>query len=427
MNGLEKIDQENIWHPFSPLAGNKPIAIKKAKGIYLFTHDGRKIMDAISSWWVNIHGHSNQKISKAISRQAAKVEQVIFAGFTHRPAIDLSKTLKKLLPTTISRIFFSDDGSTSVEVALKLAIQYWYNQGVERKKVIAIAGAYHGDTFGSMSVADRNIFSAPFNSYLFDVDFIPFPEGDGQSAIEKMRELATDQTAAFIFEPLVQGAAGMQMYAPEVLDQLITIAKEKDIICIADEVMVGFGRTGKMFASDYLTNDPDMFCLSKGITGGYLPMGVTAISEKIVKAFDVADRTKAFFHGHSYTANPLACAAANASMSLLLTKKCQRQIQRISESHAVYVNSFKKNEFVKEIRQRGTILAIELHANDAGYTSHIKERIYDFFMERNLLLRPLGNVIYILPPYIITDQELKILYQAIDAFLMDLENNKLGH
>ncbi|MFT6865346.1 MAG: adenosylmethionine-8-amino-7-oxononanoate aminotransferase [Cyclobacteriaceae bacterium] len=422
MNNLEKIDQENIWHPFSPLAGNKPIAIKKARGIYLYTYDGRRIMDAISSWWVNIHGHSHKKISKAISRQAAQVEQVIFAGFTHKPAIDLSKTLKKLLPKTISRLFFSDDGSTSVEVALKLAIQYWYNQGVARKKVIAIAGAYHGDTFGSMSVADRNIFSAPFNSFLFDVDFIPFPEGDGHAAIAKMKELATTQTAAFIFEPLVQGAAGMQMYAPKVLDELISIAREKEIICIADEVMVGFGRTGKMFASDYLKNDPDIFCLSKGITGGYLPMGVTAISQKIVQAFDVADRTKAFFHGHSYTANPLACAAANASMRLLLTKKCQRDIQRITESHAAYVNRFKKTELIKEIRHRGTILAIELNAPDAGYTSNIKERIYDFFMERNLLLRPLGNVIYILPPYIITNLELQKLYQAIDAFLEDLKS-----
>lgn len=417
MNSLEKIDRKNIWHPFSPLAGNKPIAIKKAKGIYLYTYDGRRIMDAISSWWVNVHGHSHRKISKAISRQAAKVEQVIFAGFTHKPAIDLSKTLMKLLPKSISKIFFSDDGSTCVEVALKLAIQYWYNKGIERKRIIAIEGAYHGDTFGSMSVADRNIFSAPFNNYLFEVDLIPFPEGDGEASIAKMRALVSEETAAFIFEPLVQGAAGMQMYAAEVLDQLITIAKEKEVICIADEVMVGFGRTGKMFACDHLENDPDIFCLSKGITGGYLPMGVTAVNERIVEAFDVEDRAKAFFHGHSYTGNPLACAAANASMKLLQTKKCQQAIQRITASHSDYVSSFKTTKEVKEIRQRGTILAIELHAEDAGYTSNIKERIYDFFMERDLLLRPLGNVIYILPPYIIKNEELKKLYDAIDEFL----------
>lgn len=417
MNGIEKIDRENIWHPFSPLAGNKPISVKKAKGVYLYTHDGRKIMDAISSWWVNVHGHSHPKISKAISRQAAKVEQVIFAGFTHKPAVDLSKTLMKLLPQSISKIFFSDNGSTSVEVSLKLAIQYWYNRGEPRKKIIALEGAYHGDTFGSMSVAERNIFSAPFNSYLFEVEFVPFPSGDGRAAISRMEELVSDNTAAFIFEPLVQGAAGMQMYNPEILDQLISIAKSKDVICIADEVMTGFGRTGKMFASDYLKNDPDMFCLSKGITGGFLPMGVTAVSNRIVEAFDVEDRNKAFFHGHSYTANPLACAAANASMKLLLTKKCQKQIAQISESHEQYVAGFKSTPQVQEIRSRGTILAIEMKVNDAGYTSDIKERIYDFFMERDLLLRPLGNIIYILPPYVISKSELEKLYGAIDDFL----------
>lgn len=420
MKSIEEVDQKNIWHPFSPLAGNKPITIKKAKGIYLHTHDGRKIMDAISSWWVNVHGHSNRKINKAISRQAAKVEQVIFAGFTHKPAVDLSKTLKMLLPNSISKVFFSDDGSTSVEVALKLAIQFWYNQGIERKKIIAIQGAYHGDTFGSMSIAERNIFSAPFNNYLFDVDVIPFPEGDGTASIEAMKALVSNQTAAFIFEPLVQGAAGMQMYDPKILDQLISIAKKQDVVCIADEVMTGFGRTGLMFACDYLENDPDIFCLSKGITGGYLPMGVTAVGDRIVKAFDVADRTKAFFHGHSYTANPLACAAANASMKILLGKNCQKDIQRISDSHASYLSSFGKTKEVKDIRHRGTILAIELYADDSGYTSSIKERIYDFFMERDLLLRPLGNVIYIIPPYVITNQELNKLYSAIDDFLSEL-------
>ena len=423
MNQLEKIDRENIWHPFSPLAGNKPIGVRKAKGLYIHTLDGRKIMDSISSWWVNIHGHSHTKINKAVSRQAAKMEQVIFAGFTHKPAVDLSKTLKKLLPSNISKIFFSDNGSTSVEVAIKLAIQYWYNQGKPRKKIIALEGAYHGDTFGSMSVAERNLFSAPFNDLLFEVEFLPFPKGDGAAAIARMKELASEETAAFIFEPLGQGAAGMQMYASEVLDELISIAQSKKIICIADEVMTGFGRTGKMFACDYLKNDPDIFCLSKGITGGYLPMGVTAVSQPIVEAFDVADRLKAFFHGHSYTANPLACAAANASMKLLLKKSCQEDIARIEASHKAYVESFAANEKVDEIRYRGTILAIELKADDAGYTSDIKERIYDYFMERNMLLRPLGNVIYIIPPYIVSNQELNKMYKAIDAFLKELLND----
>lgn len=417
MNQLEKIDRANIWHPFSPLAGNKPISVKKAKGVYIHTHDGRKIMDAISSWWVNIHGHSHPKINKAISRQAAKMEQVIFAGFTHKPAIDLSKTLLKLLPERIEKVFFSDNGSTSVEVAIKLAIQYWHNLDKPRRKIIALEGAYHGDTFGSMSVAERNIFNAPFKDFLFEVDFLPFPRGDGAEAIAEMKRLVSDETAAFIFEPLVQGAAGMQMYEPEVLDQLIDIARSRDVICIADEVMTGFGRTGRMFASDYLQNDPDIFCLSKGITGGYLPMGVTAVNHQLVRAFDVEDRNRAFFHGHSYTANPLACAAANASMKILLTKACQENIQRICKSHQAYIGSFKPNEQVLEIRQRGTIMAVEMKTEDAGYTSNLKERIYDFFMTKDLLLRPLGNVIYIIPPYIITNRELCKLYDAIDEFL----------
>ncbi len=423
MNQLEKIDKENIWHPFSPLAGNKPIGVRKAKGVYIHTLDGRKIIDAISSWWVNIHGHSHPKINKAISRQAAKMEQVIFAGFTHKPAVDLSKTLKKLLPDSIAKMFFSDNGSTSVEVAIKMAVQYWYNQGKPRRKIIAIEGAYHGDTFGSMSVAERNIFSAPFDHLLFEVQFVPFPVGDGAATISAMNEYADDEVAAFIFEPLVQGAAGMQMYAPDVLDELIRIAKAREILCIADEVMTGFGRTGKMFACDYLENAPDIFCLSKGITGGYLPMGVTAVNQAIVEAFDVSDRLKAFFHGHSYTANPLACAAANASMKLLLGKKCQEDIARISACHAAYVERFQTNEKVLAIRHRGTILAIELIAEDAGYTSSVKERIYDYFMERDMLLRPLGNVIYLIPPYVITNTELERIYSHIDAFLIEILND----
>lgn len=419
MNGLEKADRENVWHPFSPLAGNRPIPIKKAKGVYLHTYDGRKIIDVVSSWWVNIHGHSHKKINKAISRQAAKVEQVIFAGFTHKPAVELSKSLLKILPDSISKIFYSDNGSTAVEVALKLSIQYWYNLGKPRHKIIALEGAYHGDTFGSMSVAERNIFSAPFNDFLFEVAFIPFPEGDGANAIARMRELVSDDTAAFIFEPLVQGSAGMTMYSPEVLDQLIALARAKKIICIADEVMTGFGRTGKMFACDYLQHDPDIFCLSKGITGGYLPMGVTAMTGEIVSAFDPTDRKKTFFHGHSYTANPLACAAANASMKLLLAQKCQDDIARIAQCHTNYRQNFHHPEVVKEIRQTGTILAIEMKVDDAGYTSGIKERIYDFFMERDLLVRPMGHVIYLIPPYVITNQELDRIYKAIDAFLVE--------
>jgi adenosylmethionine-8-amino-7-oxononanoate aminotransferase len=421
MTELEKIDQKNIWHPFSPLAGNKPIPVERAEGCYLYTSDGRKILDAISSWWVNIHGHANPIIAKAIADQAMKLEQVIFAGFTHRPAVELSELLINMLPGSIDKLFFSDDGSTSTEVAIKLCIQYWHNLGKPKRKVIAMEGAYHGDTFGAMSVGDRDsIFNVPFRDLLFDVEYLDFPSGDGQKVIAQMEALATEEVAAFIFEPLVQGAAGMRIYDSDVLDQLIKVAKSKKIICIADEVMTGFGRTGRNFACDYLTEEPDIICMSKGITGGFLPMGVTAVASFITQVFDSTDKTKAFFHGHSYTANPMACAAAVASTELLLSDLVQAQISQIAALHQSYVDDFQFHEKVASIKSLGTILAVELPVSDGGYVSHIKEKIYDHFMARDLLLRPLGNVIYLIPPYIITADELRAIYHEIDVFLKEL-------
>ncbi len=414
-------DKEVVWHPFSPLASSDPIPVVKGRGVYLYTPDGRKILDAISSWWVNIHGHGHPLIAKAIAKQAKKLEQVIFAGFAHKPAAKVAATLMELLPSDQSRVFFSDDGSTSTEVAIKLALQYWHNKERPRRRVIALEGAYHGDTFGAMSVGDRtSIFNEPFIHHLFEVDYLPFPEGDGSNTLRAMKELASDGHAAFIFEPLVQGAGGMRIYSAEVLDQLVAFAKEHDIVCIADEVMTGFGRTGRMFACDYLSNKPDIFCLSKGITGGFLPMGVTTVNARVAEAFDSTDRRKAFFHGHSYTANPMACAAANASMKLMRSSETQEAIDLITARHARYVERFQKTDQVADIRHLGTILAIELKADDAGYTSAIKDRIYEHFLERDLLLRPLGNVIYILPPYVITPAELDWIYEEIDAFLSEL-------
>lgn len=421
MKDWSALDRAHIWHPFSPLAGNEPLFVTRAKGLYLHTDDDRKIMDVISSWWVNIHGHSHPKIAKAIARQARELEHVIFAGFTHKPAIKLSETLLKLLPDDQSKVFFSDNGSTATEVAIKLAIQYWHNQGKVRKKIIAIEGAYHGDTFGAMSVGDRtSIFNVPFTDFLFDVDFLPFPEGNGENTLQALKRLASDEVAAFIFEPLVQGAGGMRMYTPEVLDQLIQMAQAEEIICIADEVMTGFGRTGKTFACDHVAHKPDLYCLSKGITGGFLPMGITTVSERIAAAFDSADKRKAFFHGHSYTANPMACAAANASCKLLLKKKTQKAIDRITQAHKSFVASFNPPEMVADVRCTGTILAVELKAADPGYVSTVKDQIYAHFLEKEMLLRPLGNVIYMIPPYIITDEELKTVYQAIEEFLATL-------
>lgn len=420
MNKWQRQDSEHIWHPFSPLAGTPPFLVKKAKGLSLFTQDGREILDMISSWWVNIHGHANPKIAKAISRQSKKLEQVIFAGFTHKPAIKLAKKLKSILPKEQAKVFFSDDGSTAVEVALKLSLQYWHNQGKPRMRMIAIEGAYHGDTFGAMSVGGRGIFNEPFDSLLFDVDFIPFPEGDGTNSIRAMEQKIGEDVAAFIFEPLVQGAGGMRMYAPDTLESLIKLARTKNIIVIADEVMTGFGRTGKIFATDHLPSQrPDIYCLSKGITGGFLPMGVTTVADFIVQAFPGDDLGKTFFHGHSYTANPLACAAANASMKILLSEEVQESIIRITNAHRQFAQSLPQHPLFS-VRQTGTILAIEIKQNDAGYTSNLKEKIYRFFLDRNILLRPLGNVVYLLPPYVVTDEQLEQVYQAIREFLQEL-------
>ncbi len=423
MSDLVKKDLSNIWHPFTPLIGvPDPIPIKSAKGAFLFTEDGRKILDAVSSWWVNIHGHSNEIIAKAIYEQSLQLEHVIFAGFTHEPAIQLSENLLSILPNNQSRIFFSDDGSTSVEVALKMAIQFWFNQGLKKTKIIAIEGAYHGDTFGAMSAGDRNPFNEPFSPFLFDVNFIPFPtQSNEEVVLERFEEFVRwDDTAAFIFEPLVQGAGGMRMYTSQLLDKLLQLAKENDVICIADEVMTGFGRTGKNFATDYLQNPPDIFCLSKGITGGALPLGVTTCSGKIEEAFKTEDFTKTFFHGHSYTANPIICAAANASFELLQSASCQDNIQRISHKHESFISAIRGNKKLSDARNLGTICALEIRSEENSYFSRTREKIYPYFLERNILLRPLGNVIYILPPYVIDDDELDLVYNHIQDFIEEI-------
>lgn len=422
---LQELDQELIWHPFTPLQGaGAPLVVTRGEGVYLHTEDGRKILDAVSSWWVNTHGHAHPVIAGAISSQVKKLEQVIFAGFTHQPAIEVAQKLLKLLPPHMKRVFFSDDGSTSVEVALKLAVQYWHNIGQPKNKIVAIDGAYHGDTFGAMSVGDRSGFTAPFAPLLFDVEFIPFPAGANVAAAEKkLTELvAVGDVAAFIFEPLVQGAGGMRMYPPAVLDSLMAIARAQQVVCIADEVMTGFGRTGTVFATDQTTHKPDLVCMSKGITGGFLPLGVTAVADFIVEAFSAADLHKTFFHGHSFTANPLACAAAVASMGLLEQTACGEQRAMIEASHRRFSEQLANHKAVKDVRVTGTILAVELDTGDTSYFNDVRKKVMPFFLERDILLRPLGNVIYVLPPYVITQEELRRIYDAIKDFLAEVGN-----
>jgi len=417
---LQQTDSDIIWHPFTSLEGGQPpLVVSRAEGVYLYTEDGRRILDAVSSWWVNLHGHAQPAIAEAIARQALALEHVIFAGFTHAPAVRLAEKLLSILPATMGRVFYSDDGSTAVEVALKLAIQYWHNLGKPRSRIVAIEGAYHGDTFGAMAAGDRGPFNAPFHPLLFAVDFIPFPtETNREEVLRRLEELvAGGDVAAFIYEPLVQGAGGMRMYSAELLDKLVEIAKSKEVICIADEVMTGFGRTGTLFATDQTRYKPDLICLSKGITGGFLPMGVTVVAKFIVEAFTSAEVSKTFFHGHSYTANPLACAAAIASFDLLLSDNCTAQRAMIEQQHGAFAATCSSHALVKDVRVTGTILALELNTGSSSYFNDVRKKVLPYFLERGILLRPLGNVIYILPPYVITAEQLGEVYGHIEGFL----------
>lgn len=415
-----KRDASSIWHPFTPLEGHTPIMVSSAEGVYLNTISGQRIIDAVSSWWVNLHGHSHPAIADAISLQARELEHVIFAGFTHRQAIELAERLLPLLPGSPGRIFFSDDGSTAVEVGLKMAMQYWYHHGKERPNIIALDGAYHGDTFGSMSVGDRGLFTRPWFPYLFDVEFIPFPfHGHETDTVDRFKQLiGGGRPSVFIFEPLVQAAAGMRMYSPEVLDELLGLCASHDVIAIADEVFTGFGRTGKLFACDYVRHQPDIVAISKGLTGGSLPLGITAANERILSTFRTSDLDKVFFHGHSFTGNPLSCAAANASLTLTLDPACARAIEMITGSHEQFSKVIEKHCAVTEVRTRGTIIAIELKSVDpTRYENEMRKDIYPFFLDRGILVRPLGNVLYLVPPYVITPEQLSQVYAAIRQFL----------
>ncbi len=417
---------DHIWHPFTQMkTAGKPIQITRAKDCTLFDYRGNEYIDAISSWWVNIHGHCNKYIAESIAKQATTLEHVIFAGFTHLPALQLSENLISILPAHFKKIFFSDDGSTSVEVAIKMAIQFWHNQGVYKKtKIIALENAYHGDTFGAMSAGGRTTFNAAFNELLFEVSHIPIPTKENMRSVKDILSalLEKENIAAFIFEPLVQGAAGMKMYEAALLDEILTILKNKNVICIADEVMTGFGRTGKNFAINYLEQQPDIICLSKGITGGFMPLGVTVCTQNIFDAFYADEAKKTFFHGHSYTANPLACAAANASIALLIKEECRQQIKMISTEHEQFARSLTENDFVRNVRQTGTILAFDLATNENdSYFNTIGKTAYKFYMKHGVLLRPLGNTVYIMPPYCITKEELHKIYDVIRLSITHLE------
>lgn len=416
---LAEKDAKFIWHPFNH-KGTKITPIVSAKGTYLFGEDGKKYIDGFSSWWVNLHGHCHPYIADKISDQTKELEHVAFGGFTHPQAVKLAERLLDVLPNKMDKVFFSDNGSTANEVALKMAIQYWYNQGEKRNKFITFTNDYHGDTFGSMSLTARGGFNEPFERFLFDVEFIDTPNEKNLSSILEQFEniLKTSEVAAFIFEPIVQGAAGMLMHSPEGLSKMLALCEKYNVVTIADEVLTGFYRTGKFFAVDHLENKPDIICLSKGVTGGFMTMGVTAVSERIFKAFDSENKKHTFLHGHSYTGNTLACAAANASLDLFEKEETIENINRIAKQQTEFVSSIKNNPRIRDARSFGAITAIELDTEgESNYFNAKGNDAYEWFMERGIVMRPLGNVLIMIPPYCISEEDLKYIFSKVIEYL----------
>ena len=420
MNLTER-DSQNIWHPYTQHKTSKPpIAIVKGEGALLWDENGKEYIDAIASWWVNPFGHSNRFIADAIYKQLITLEHVLFGGFTHEPAVVLSEKLLEILPNNQNKIFFSDNGSTAVEVAIKVAFQFFYNKNEQKTTLIAFENAFHGDTFAAMAASGISFYTQAFECMFIDVVRIPVPiKGQEEGSFLALRNaINNNNCAGFIFEPLVQGAAGMVMYEPESLDELIRICQENKVLTIADEVMTGFGKTGKTFACDYLKTQPDMICLSKALTGGTIPMAITTFTQAIFEGFYDDDINKALFHGHTFTANPTGCAAALASLELLQTPEMQLNINRIHQKHLDFQNHIKNHPKVATTRVCGVIFALEIKSeNQEAYYGNLRNQLYNFFIENGIVLRPVGNIVYILPPYIISDEQLNKVYAVIENAL----------
>jgi adenosylmethionine-8-amino-7-oxononanoate aminotransferase len=365
-----------------------PLEIVRGEGVWLYTEDGRRIMDGVSSWWTNIHGHSHPKLNETLAQQARELEHVIFAGCTHRPAVELAERLLAVLPKGLARVFYSDNGSTAVEAAIKMALQYWSNRGHKRTRFLSLANAYHGDTVGAMSASARSVFNAAFEPMMFQVD--QFRD------LAELETLLHDDTAAVLLEPMLQGAGGMRMWPAEFVRSVRDLCDRHGTLLIADEVLTGFGRTGKMFACEHAGITPDIVCLSKGLTAGYMPLGATVATSEIYEAFLSDDRSKTFFHGHSYTANPLACAVAIASLKLFAEEPVLENIARLERQLRAGLKPLGG-------RVLGGVGVVELDGN--GYLDNAGPRLAAEFLKRDLLLRPLGNVIYFMPPYAITESE----------------------
>lgn len=409
----------DLWHPFTQLKGFTPRGtVVSASGSWLTLEDGRRVLDGISSWWVTLHGHCHPAIVAAIAKQAAAFDQVILADFAHRPAVHLSKRLARRLPGDLNHIFYSDDGSTAVEVALKMAVQAQHQRAPHRHKIVAFDGAYHGDTVGAMSVGDRGIFSAPFEGMLFDVDFLPYGDAD---AADEYFDQHGHEVVAVIVEPLVQGASGMRFATPESLRRLRSVTRTCGAMLIADEVMTGFGRTGTMWACDRAKVVPDLMCVSKGVTGGSLTIGITAASTPIFEGFLGDSTSEAFLHGHSYTGNPIACAAGLASLDLFETEHTLDRVIGIESVYRRRAVDFEAIENIENVRFIGGIFAYDVSGGEGGYLDPIGRRIADRTIDRGLYSRPLGNTMYLMPPLCTTPEEvdaaLDVLVWATQAEL----------
>ncbi len=428
-------DRKYLWHPYTQmLLAPDPLPIARAEGVYLYTEDGRKILDGISSWWVNIHGHSHPKLNEALAAQARELEHVMFAGCTHRPAVELAERLVEVIPKGLTRIFYSDNGSTAVEVALKMALQYWRNRDEpQRTTFITLHHAYHGDTVGAMSASGDSVFTHAFARLLFPVvrAHAPYcyrcPLGlrrescqiDCLGDLEQRLKEHEGATAAVLVEPMLQGAGGMILWPAEFLAGVRRLCDRYDVLMIADEVLTGFGRTGRMFACEHASVSPDILCLSKALTAGYLPLGVTAATETIFETFLSTDSSKTFFHGHSYTANPLACAVALASLELFPETDVLARVARLEQQLRAGLEPLRGLPKIGDVRVIGGVGVLEL-TGEGGYLDQIGTRLGAAFLERGLLLRPLGNVVYFMPPYVVTESETAWALEQIGDVIRNL-------
>ncbi len=416
---LSERDKKHLWHPLTQHKLHPDLlAIVKAKEALLYDEDGKEYIDGIASWYTCMYGHCNDYIVEKVHHQMQQLDQVVFSGFTHEPAVKLSEELIKILPNNQVKLFFSDNGSTSTEIGIKMALQYHFNKGVKRNVMLAFENGFHGDTFGAMSVSGLSVYNGPFEDFFIKVERIPVPTKENIEAIITQLESIVKQhnIAGFIYEPLVQGAASMKMYDAEGLNTILRILKKLEVLTIADEVMTGFGKTGTNFASDQIETKPDIICLSKALTVGLMPMAITSCTQDVYDAFYSDELAKGLFHGHTYTANPLACSAALAGIELLRSDEIQNRIERIINSHKTFGEKIESHPKVASTRQCGVIFALDLNMQMERYGS-LRDKLFNHFMANGVFLRPLGNTIYILAPYVISDVQLKKIYDVIESAL----------